>query len=64
MSKSISFTKAQVRRAVEAAEGAGLRIKKVTINRDGSIAIESGGNEVPAIDNRETSLAASWDDLR
>jgi hypothetical protein len=65
MTRAVSFTKAQIRRAVKAAESAGLRIGKVTFNyRDGSIVIETGGNDVPAMDNRDSSHAASWDDIR
>jgi hypothetical protein len=59
MSRSILFTQAQVRRAVKAAESAGLRVKRVTMNRDGSISVE---NELTEVDSRETSLAASWND--
>jgi hypothetical protein len=62
MGRSPSFTKAQVRRAVKAAESAGLRVRRVTVNRDGSIIIDSGENEPQQVDNHETSLAASWDD--
>jgi hypothetical protein len=64
MSRALPFTQARIRRAVKGAESAGLRVRRVTVGRDGSIAIESGGNEVSAIDSGETSLAASWDDLQ
>jgi hypothetical protein len=37
MTRAVTFTKAQVRRAVRAAESAGLRVQRVTVNRDGSI---------------------------
>ena len=63
MSRAIAFTKAQVRRAVKAAESAGLRVRRVTINRDGSITVDAGDTAPTAIDSRESDHAASWDDL-
>lgn len=62
MSRSVTFTQAQVRRAVKAAESAGLRVKRVTVKPDGSIMVDSGGDDVPAMDSPRTALAASWDD--
>jgi imidazolonepropionase-like amidohydrolase len=59
MTRTVTFTQAQVRRAVKAAESAGLRVKRVTMNSDGSITVE---NALVEVDSRETSLAASWDD--
>ena len=61
MSRAIAFTKAQVRRAVKAAESAGLRVRRVTINRDGSITIDAGDNAPIAVDSPDSKLA-SWDD--
>jgi hypothetical protein len=61
MGRSSSFTQAQVRRAVKAAESAGLRVRRVTVKPDGSITVDSGENEVPAMDSPKTALA-SWDD--
>lgn len=58
----IPFTKAQVRRAVEAAQGAGLSVTSVTVNPDGSITINSGDKPTPKVDTPETALAG-WDDL-
>jgi hypothetical protein len=63
MTRSVTFTQAQVRRAVKAAESAGLRVRKVTINPDGSIAVEAGENAVPSMDSPRMSAAASWDDV-
>jgi hypothetical protein len=63
MSRAVTFTKAQVRRAVKAAESAGLRVGKVTINRDGSITVEAGESASVPVDTRKAPLAASWDDL-
>lgn len=62
MTRPVTFTQAQVRRAVKAAESAGLRVRKVTINPDGSISVEAGDNQVLTIDTRKATLAASWDD--
>jgi hypothetical protein len=63
MTRAVTFTQAQVRRAVKAAESAGLRVRKVTINPDGTITVDSGDNATPAVDSRKASLAASWDDF-
>jgi hypothetical protein len=64
MSRNPTFTQAQVRRAVKAAESAGLRVRRVTIARDGSIVVDGGGDTptVP-VDNQAKALAASWDDV-
>jgi imidazolonepropionase-like amidohydrolase len=58
MTRTVTFTQAQVRRAVKAVESAGLRVKRVTFGLDGSITVE---NALTDVDSRETSLAASWD---
>jgi hypothetical protein len=50
MTRAITFTQAQVRRAVKAAESAGLHVKRVTVNPDGSITIDSGDNEKERFD--------------
>jgi hypothetical protein len=63
MTRAVTFTQAQVRRAVKAAESAGLRVRKVTINPDGSITVEGGENAIPAMDSPRMSAAASWDDV-
>lgn len=63
MSRNPQFTQAQVRRAVKAAESAGLRVCSVTVNPDGSITVNSGGKPAPAMDTREPAHAASWDDM-
>ena len=62
MSKAVTFTQAQVRRAVKAAESAGLRVRRVTVNPDGSITVDSGDKPLPAVDTGKASVAASWDD--
>ena len=61
--RKVAFTQAQVRRAVKAAESAGLCVRRVTVNPDGSITVDTGDNAVQAVDKRETGLAASWDDV-
>jgi hypothetical protein len=63
MSRAVTFTQAQVRRAVKAAESAGLRVTRVTVNPNGSITVDSGENEPKRLDTLQTSLAASWDDV-
>lgn len=61
MARAVSFTKAQVRRAVEAAESAGLRVKRVTVKPDGSIVVDSGESGSKAVDGPERPLP-SWED--
>ena len=51
MSRAVTFTQAQVRRAVKAAESAGLRVRRVTVNPDGSITVDSGGKEEERVDD-------------
>lgn len=57
----ITFTKAQVRRAVQAAESAGLKVTRITVNPDGSITV--GGENLPVPVDQPKALAASWDDV-
>jgi len=61
MTRAVTFTQAEIRRAVRAAESAGLRVKRVTVNRDGSITV--GENAASPVDSQPKALAASWDDL-
>lgn len=63
MTRSVTFTQAQVRRAVKAAESAGLKVRRVTVNPDGSITVDDGENLPAAVDSAPKELAASWDDL-
>jgi hypothetical protein len=63
MTRPVTFTQAQVRRAVRGAESAGLAVRRVTINPDGSITVDSGDNESPTVDTRKEPVAASWDDF-
>ena len=57
------FTQAQVRRAVKAAESAGLHVKRVTIEPGGSITIDAGDKVPTEIDSDDSAHAASWDDM-
>ena len=61
MSRAVTFTQAQVRRAVKAAESAGMQVRKVTINPDGSITVDIGDKTNQRVDIPK-ALAASWDD--
>jgi hypothetical protein len=63
MSRAVTFTQAQVRRAVRAAESAGLRVRRVTVNQDGSITVDGGDNGLLAMDSPRITGAASWDDV-
>jgi hypothetical protein len=63
MTRAIRFTKAQVRRAVAAAESAGLSVKRVTVAPDGSITVDGGESRPIPVDIGNKELAASWDDL-
>jgi hypothetical protein len=63
MSRAVTFTQAKIRRAVKAAESAGLRVRRVIVKPDGSIEVDSGDNEPPAMDSPATATAASWDDV-
>jgi hypothetical protein len=62
MSRAIHFTQAQVRRAVKAAESAGLRVRGVRVYPDGSISVDTGDNAPIAVDSHDSRLAA-WDDV-
>jgi NAD(P)H-nitrite reductase large subunit len=62
MTRAVPFTQAQVRRAVKAAESAGLKVKGVKVFPDGSIAVETGESEPVTYRQTDKALAASWDD--
>ena len=53
MTRNVTFTQAQVRRAVKAVESAGLRVRRVTVNPDGSITVDSGDKSEKRIDDDE-----------
>jgi hypothetical protein len=63
MAKAITFTKAQVRRAVKGAESAGLKVSYVTVNADGSITVAAAGENTQVPVARPDALASSWDDV-
>jgi len=57
MTRAVTFTQAQVRRAVKAAESAGLRVRSVTVKPDGSIVVENGERPPEPVENeREVVL--------
>jgi hypothetical protein len=60
--RAISFTQAQVRRAVKGAESAGLRVRSITVKPDGSIVIDSADID-PRPVKRQTKALAGWDDV-
>lgn len=62
MTRAVTFTQAQVRRAVKAAESAGLPVKGVRVYPDGSIQVDIGQPPKAAYGQTEKALAASWDD--
>jgi len=62
MSRAVTFTQAQVRRAVNAVTSLGLCVRGVTFNRDGSFTVDTGDNGAKTVDTKKKALAASWDD--
>jgi hypothetical protein len=62
MPRAVSFTQAQVRRAVRAAESVGLKVRGFRVFPDGSIRVETGETEPVSYGQVEKPLAASWDD--
>jgi hypothetical protein len=60
-SRRAVLTKAAIRRAIKAAEAAGLRVARVTINQDGEVIIDS--SEPAAIHNDKQSRLAGWEDI-
>jgi hypothetical protein len=61
VSRSISFTQAQMRRAVRGAESAGMRVRSITVKPDGSIVID-GADVDPRPVKGQTKALAGWDD--
>jgi len=53
-----------VRRAVQAAESAGLTVRGVRVYPDGSIEVLSGETAISTAGQAGHSLAGSWDDLK
>ena len=58
----VTFTKAQVRRAVRAAVSAGLNVKGFRVYPDGSIKVETGEPDPVISGQVAPDLAASWED--
>jgi hypothetical protein len=63
MSRALPFTQAGIRRAVKGAESAGMKVRRVIVNADGSITIDGADYDPPAVDIQDTALATSWDDV-
>lgn len=63
MSRAVTFTQAQVRRAVKAAESAGLKVRGFRVFPDGSIGVETGETKPVSYGQADKALAASWDDV-
>ena len=59
MSRALPFTKANIRRRIEAAREAGLLVRGITA--DGTLIVGDKPG-APLMDTREKALAASWDD--
>ena len=59
MSVAPPFTQASVRRAIKAVESAGMRVRRITFNPDGSFTFESDTGMPEA----EKPALASWDDV-
>jgi len=62
MTRAVPFTKAQVRRAVKAAESAGLKVRGFRAHADG-FELEFGETPAATYGQIEKALAASWDDV-
>jgi hypothetical protein len=63
MSRALPFTQARIRRAVKGAESAGMRVRRITFNADGSMTIDGVDGGHPVINNQAVATAASWDDV-
>jgi len=61
MTRAITFTKAQVRRAVKATEETGQKVRGVRVYPDGSIEVVVG--EIEPVSTRQAAKGlASWED--
>jgi hypothetical protein len=63
MTRTVPFTQAQVRRAVKAAESAGLKVRGVRVYPDGSIEVETGEEPATANHGKKSSTPISWEDV-
>jgi hypothetical protein len=61
--RAITFTQAQVRRAVKAAESAGLKVRGIRVYPDGSIEVETGDKPAAATSQQKPSTATGWEDV-
>jgi hypothetical protein len=66
MTKAVSFTRASVRRAIEAARKAGLRV--TAIRPDGTVVVNDGENPLdsvaPLAPDGDTAALAKWGDVQ
>jgi hypothetical protein len=62
MSRTLPFTKASIRRAVKGVESAGMKVRRITLNADGSLTFD-GVDGAPLPVDKEAGLATSWDDV-
>ena len=66
MTKAVSFTQASVRRAIEAAHKAGLRV--TAIRPDGTVIVNDGENPpdsiAPLAPDGDTAALVKWGDVR
>ena len=63
MARPVTFTKAQVRRAVEAAASTGRPVRGFRVMPDGTIEVEFGESQPISSGQADKALAASWDDV-
>lgn len=68
MTKALTFTKAQIRRAIQAAKAEGYQVKG--IRPDGVVLLNMGDNSlddvsgsIPVMQDSAPALATSWDDV-
>ena len=59
MTQAATFREADVRRAIKAAEGAGLSVSSVEVTRDGTIRVLTGSAQSAPVDEYEVWRAAN-----
>jgi hypothetical protein len=62
MTKPLGFTQATVRRAVEGARKAGLRVAGVSVKPDGTITIHDTGDIAPPVLDSAPAPRSKWQD--
>jgi hypothetical protein len=63
VTRSISFTQAEVRRAIKGAQSAGLIIRRITVGRDGAITLDSISGAIDSLGASPATSSSSWDDV-